>query len=416
MFGYEPAHKKARRLREERRKAPPSIPFARERPVHAQLGSPRVSEPAKPAKPAAPPTIASEDTFWGEAVMLDGVRPASAQEDAIPDVTVSPEVIGDSVLASPPPMLSEHAPGDGSWIVEDGSWEHAQPYTACDGCAQGSHCQGADCGGCMGCQGLLNWVEVFGGVHGATGPVNLGETASFGFQEGYNIGVPFTLLGARDLSAQMGMRVVHSNISAARSTPRERTQVFLTTGLFRRVDQGYQWGVAVDYLHDEWYFEPDLLQLRGELSYLWNPAGEIGFWFTTSTQRSSTRVRLSPPGEAAIDEFRTYEATDLYAFYFRRRFGPALASTARFYTGFTGVNDGLLGADFEMPFNPGWALQAGATYLIPAQDQDSGAFAEESWNVFVGAVWRPRGFAQGDYHRPLFRVAGNGSFLVDRTQ
>ncbi len=186
--------------------------------------------------------------------------------------------------------------------------------------------------------------------------------------------------------------------------------------MFRRVDRGYQYGLVLDYLHDDWYADPDLVQLRGEFAYLWNPAGEVGCWFNASTQRSSVQADLGTPNVTPTDGFRTYESTDVFAFYLRRRFGPALTSTARFFTGFTGENDGILGADFEMPFNPGWALQAGAVYLIPAQGVENEGYAQESWNVFVGAVWRPRGFAQGDYHRPLFRVADNGAFFVDRTR
>ena len=47
-----------------------------------------------------------------------------------------------------------------------------------------------------------------------------------------------------------------------------------------------------DYLHDEWDYSADLLQLRGELSWLWAGASscgtnEIGFWFTAGVNDAS---------------------------------------------------------------------------------------------------------------------------------
>ncbi len=209
MFGYEAPHQRAQRLRAEAASAsrPPQVPFAREQPQRASAPAPitRLKTPSKP-RPAA-----MEMSFWGEAVPLDSVQTASAQLDDEFEALGEPGV-QDSILVNPPYLSPgevivddmPHASGvmDHGVMMDDGvMMDHGGWSATCDSCAAGSHCQGAQCGGCASCAGVLNWFEVFGGSQGFTGPMNIGETASFGFHEGFNVGVPFTLLGARDLSA-----------------------------------------------------------------------------------------------------------------------------------------------------------------------------------------------------------------------
>jgi hypothetical protein len=66
-----------------------------------------------------------------------------------------------------------------------------------------------------------------------------------------------------------------------------------------------------------------------------------------------------------------------------------------------------------------WALETNFAYLIPNEGSgvsfDADHF-QESWNVGINLVWYPgRLWGKGDrYYRPLFRVADNGSFMMDR--
>ena len=117
----------------------------------------------------------------------------------------------------------------------------------------------------------------FGGVQGFTGPANRGGSGSFGFHEGFNWGLP---LGG--LAWQWGANWTQNNFDGSIFTADQRNQILLTAGLFRRVDWGLQGGVVVDYLHDDWYTTANLLQLRGELSWVYPYAHELGFWFATS--------------------------------------------------------------------------------------------------------------------------------------
>jgi hypothetical protein len=220
------------------------------------------------------------------------------------------------------------------------------------------------------------------------------------------------------LSLQVGARFTQSNLSGAEFTPDNRNQTFVTGGLFRRVDCGLQGGIAMDYLSEDWYLDTDLSQLRGEISWVFPCSHELGFWFTQSSdnQTATSRIFITPAVAANVTE--TWEATDLYAFFYRHHFAQWPGATARAFAGWSGESDGLIGADTHIPLGGDWALQAGFTYLVPEEDKGPvGAGNEqESWNVAISLVWYPcsgRAMAKS-YNAPLLNVADNGSFMVDR--
>ncbi len=284
------------------------------------------------------------------------------------------------------------------------------------GAVVGSSCCGG--GGCFQCMSIpcpticFDNFEVFAGVQGFTGPVNRGETGSFGFHEGFNWGAPVPCFGA--LGAQIGLQATQSNLSGAESTDETRHQLFLTGGLFRRVDWGLQGGVVFDYLRDDWYANTSLGQLRGELSWVFPCLHEIGFWFAASTGDDTQLSRFSN-GTTATE---TFQSTDLYAFFYRHHFDAIEGAQARLFAGWTGDSDGLIGANLHLPLSCDWALEGGFAYLIPEQATGTigRGHAEESWNVAMSLVWYPgsRSAIGNDYYRPLFNVANNGSFMVGR--
>lgn len=275
---------------------------------------------------------------------------------------------------------------------------------AAGGCATGSCALGAagGCGQCWACGLGGCWLDVFGGVQGFTGPINRGSSGSFGFHEGVNFGRP--LCGG--LAGQVGVRITHSNLSGSALVNDTRNQVFVTAGLFHRSYEGLQCGVAFDYLSDDWYAHLDLTQLRGEMSYSFCGRGDLGFAFrqSLSTDTIQRGVRME-----------TYESTDVYSVFYRRRLQPCQLAEGRIYAGLTGVGDGLIGADIVLPITPSVSLDSGFTYLIPEEPADNGGTLNESWNVYVSLVFRPGCGSSLGCYRPLMRVADNGSFLVDRT-
>src|SRR5262249_4616006 len=136
----------------------------------------------------------------------------------------------------------------------------------------------------------LDNLEFFAGVQGFTGPANRGGSGSFGFHEGFNWGTPVCGF----LAWQWGVNWTQNNFDGNFLTNDQRNQIFLTAGMFRRVDWGLQGGLVVDYFHDEWDYSADLLQLRGELSCLYCGCNEVGFWFTAGVN-DSTNLQIRRP-------------------------------------------------------------------------------------------------------------------------
>jgi hypothetical protein len=282
-----------------------------------------------------------------------------------------------------------------------------------------------DCGGCGSCNGCLipcptlafDNFEFFAGANGFTNASNLGSTGSFGFYYGLNWAVPVPCIPNQAIGMQLGARGTSTNLSGASFTDASRDQVFITGGLFRRVDWGFQGGVVVDYLHEDWFYEASSVQIRGELSWVYPQCHELGFWFTASTKQTTVEnididFDFDDIDLAAV----TVEPVDLFAFFYRRRFEHMCGGYGRFYAGFTGQSDGLIGADLKVPLIDNWAVESGFTYLIPKDGDQRIAHREEAWNVFVGLVWYPglRKATGNDYFRPLFNVADNGTFMLDR--
>lgn len=283
-----------------------------------------------------------------------------------------------------------------------------------------------DCGSCVGLPGpdyicfpicIPRFKDFcfWGGVHGFRGPrdfyapgsavAGTRSDSNFGFQEGVNISgrAPFIGLLFPQLSYQLGYQAVQSRLSGTVDTSEDRSQQFVTAGLFRQVGTGLQFGAVWDMLRDDLYMEEDLHQIRYEVS-LKSPQGrEVGLWAANST---NTKEILGIP----------YSAVDQYNFFYRWDFGQN--SNGRFWGGFTGDGEGIFGAEFNTPINNRWSIQSGFNYLIPQEDPGLAGVSQESWNVGINLIWHlgrtARTGCRSPY-RPMFSVADNGWMFVDRT-
>ena len=266
------------------------------------------------------------------------------------------------------------------------------------------------------CEADLRSWQLLGGVQGFTGPANRGGQGSFGLYEGLNYGAPLPLGIPTEIGWQAGLRLTQSNLSGSTFTLESRHQLFATLGLFHRVDRGLQWALAADWLHEDWYFEADLMQVRGEASWKVECEREFGIAFAMGSRATTAVPEFHPTTVAFPTE--PWQATDWYVGFYRMRFGSCEANTVRAFAGFTGQSDGLLGADSIMQINERWAVQSGFTFLIPAESSGWGANAghvQESWNVAIGLVWTPGcSTVERSYYTPLLNVADNGAFFVDR--
>ena len=378
-----------------------------------------------------------------------GVRPAKyAVRPAAHTSTRSPYV-AQHLRTRPSPVVGRmHMPHvshaqpeeiqSGPGVVIEGSETLGEPYI--ESAYAGNHfasdcaCGGIGCNLCGGIRGMrahgpigcdpcqpffclpqpnFNNLEVFAGTHGFTGPANRGSTGSFGFHEGLNWGTPLVC----GLAFQAGVQVSHSNFSGSVLTPEDRTQTFTTLGGFRRVDWGLQGGLVVDYLSDDWDYNTDLVQLRGELGWRFECNHEVGFWFAAGTDRSGDEAAVGEPDDDTITvdmQNVSFQATDLFAFFYRRQF--ACGGEGRVFGGFSGESHGVFGSDFRLPINACVALESDFIYLSARERDDGRDFLDESWNVSISLVWTPyssRGCQPcgPNYCRPLFDVANNGSFI-----
>jgi hypothetical protein len=363
------------------------------------------------------------DTFDNSYNNSYGYRPRStrlamADQGAAPRSSGSP--MGESVMRggeevphgmTVPMQPGEMPPPDGQFIDGEGPMQGG-----CDSCG------GGGCGGCGSCccrpicclfccEWWDQWAQdmsIFAGTQAFKGPVDQGFNGDFGFHEGINWGSP--LWDAMGLGAQIGAAVDQSDLSRTNATDQHRNQYFFTAGLFHRPECGCGWqgGLVWDYLSDQFVDDFTLSQLRGDLSYVFN-CHEIGFWFTagvsdkklfSSTDTTETTIRYKP--------------IDLYAFYYGHRF--CNGGEGRIWGGFTGGTGGLVGADFSVPVSDKLSLESGFNYAIPHR-VDGSDVPPESWSLTINLVWHPFSCAHASYcspYRPLFNVADNGSFMVDR--
>ena len=309
------------------------------------------------------------------------------------------------------------------------------------GCGDGGPCESCDgfggcdsCGGCDSAGGVgsvpvylpflkVDWrrFDFFAGVNGFVGPMNFADvgnaeldgSGSFGFYEGFNEGRSLRSLLNWDMAAQLGVRFTQSNLSEASFANESRNQVFVTGGLFRRVDYGLQYGTVLDYLNDDWWFQSDLLQSRSELS--WKTRGPHVFGLTYMTGLNDDDSQTATTGDGGVEVLSTVgtEPVDQYRFFYRR----LLAHSGQWeaFAGFTDDEDGLLGAALDLPMRRRLVFSSSVAYLIPNEGPARRGFENESWNLSMGLIYRPGGpRGCGRYCRPLFNVADNGTFFVRR--
>ena len=363
----------------------------------------------------------------------------------VPEHTRTAQLVESPMIDSYSPVV-ESAPmgyascGDGSCggevyqsdIIVDGGCSSCGDCGCCGDCS----CCFRDCGACCGRGGcppgpcLLSGLgaafrnaEFFAGAAAFGGPAleepapnygQLWQTGSYGFYQGINLGVPLCHLTGGWLSGQIGFRAVQSNFHGNEFNVSDRNQIFFTTGLYRRVDYGMQYGLVVDVLRDDWFTDQDSVQIRGDIGWVYPCGPTIGFRFATNAEDDVE------PGEIYNDYYwdvRTI-TLDHYRFYYRceRQCG----GYAEAFAGWSNYNQGVLGLHFDLPLRERLAAQAGFTYYLNgnrAEDYTSwyGGNPTEAYNVFVGLVFRPRGLCHyRSYDRPLFNVADNGSMVLKR--
>ncbi len=263
------------------------------------------------------------------------------------------------------------------------------------------------------------WIEglsLHAGVHGFKGPIDLGRNGNFGFHEGLNYGAPIG--GPWGIGYQVGAQFTQSDFAGNQVltqfdpgaiTEQDRNQLFLTAGIFRRPDCGrWQWAVVVDWLHEDFYEDGDLLQLRHEISFFLDDCREIGYMGMYGLKDTEMTM---PGGE--IPTVLDLSILDRFAFFYRRQFEEG--GEGRIWAGWSGYGDGLIGADAVVPLGQSWALETNFAYLAPKTGSGLDGQIDESWSLNIGLVWYPRRpvpFALSDPYRPVLGVGDNTSVML----
>lgn len=271
---------------------------------------------------------------------------------------------------------------------------------------------------------VIHNAEFFGGATAFRSPLfptpggaagELSDDSSHGFFGGFNLGFPLNAVTGGLLSGQVGIRSVQTNFNGNEFSAENRDQLFITAGFFRRVDYGFQAGVVADILHEEWFSENDLVQIRGEAGWVFGGGRSFGFRFATNTQDDITSGTFG--GNTFTDLVTSTD--DNYRFFIRGE-RPS-SGYGEIFVGWSDLDQTVVGLDFDVAVTERVGVQAGFTYYLtdeglPAGTTNlAGGNSDESFNVFVGLVLRPRGRSYYDsYDRPLFSVADNGSFLITR--
>lgn len=301
----------------------------------------------------------------------------------------------------------------------------------------GQQCRGGDCCGRGGCPDGPCWLgnlgkafqtgEYFGGAVGFQNPLfttpgqeepadenNLASDSSFGAYGGFNLGIPLCRLSCGVLSGQFGIRSVNTNFNGNEFSSEDRRQIFVTTGVYRRVDYGLQFGVVADILHEEWFTESDLVQIRADIGWVYPAGHTFGFRYATGVQDDETQGAFD--GENFINFFQTTE--DNYRFYYRHV--APWGGWGEAFVGWAEASQTIIGVDVDLPVTDRISFQSGFTAflnddVVAANSNFQGGNLNESWNLFAGVSFKPQGRGwYKSYDRPLFSVADNGTFLTRR--
>ena len=258
------------------------------------------------------------------------------------------------------------------------------------------------------------------GITSFTNATDLGINGNFGTNEYLNWSMPFW--NAFGVGWQIGWRGTQTNFQPASIevgtttlSKNARDQQFVTTGFFTRAfeGRGLQGGAVYDYLHDSWFDNTDVSQLRYELSYVWG-YHELGFWGASNIgDQTSFFGPASRVGGVA-------STLDMYTGFYRLQFGDA--NEWKLWGGATGDGEGIVGTLVRAPMHRSLALEGTFTYIIPGRNQvinfdgvgQATTFSPSAWNLAVNVVWYPAGRSRrglASPYRPLFEVADNGSMI-----
>lgn len=299
----------------------------------------------------------------------------------------------------------------------------------CDGCC-------SDCGACCPlpavseCCPLLNLIG-FAGLDAFRGLPDGTRLGNFGIVNGVNGGAPLPLLSRYGIGGQLGVSYGIYDFQGrdfADERSRAQEQVFITSGLFRRADEGMplNLGVVYDALINDNYgsfsSEPYLGQWRGLIGFCVSARNELGWWGAFADRRDTQNI----PGGAGT--FRTVTQNN---FFWHHNFlngadswlwvgiperhrlnlqtNPALPGGSLY--------EWNLGGLINVPLTYRTGIYGNFAYFCPSAPAGDAAI-EEAWQLGVGLTFTPFASSRnssvaGRRWSPLMPIANNGTMAVD---
>lgn len=265
--------------------------------------------------------------------------------------------------------------------------------------------------------GLLDNLTFFIGSSGFKSELDAGHGGSFGISEGFNWSGPATPQCL--VSAQVGFRAIQADVRGNENYPQKnsRNQYFVTAGFFKR-DLCYpiQGGAVFDWYEDNFYGKVQVKQVRCEISVRTFSNIEYGFLggFGIDTDSNAyINVRENLYHGNPVNLSYSVYSDNYYLLFGRKHLANGGLVEGR--AGATDRGDFILSGMAEFPINDHLSLNGGFRTMIPSESRHNGGWRKESWDVSVGMVFYFRGGActkPCNPCRPMFDVAGNGSFMT----
>jgi hypothetical protein len=260
--------------------------------------------------------------------------------------------------------------------------------------------------------GWLDNVDAFLGLDGSKQPQDFGINAQFGGRASANVGIP--IWGS--LGIQIGTAIdatadavqVMSRIEGSTG----RTQSFTTVGLFQRTESGFMWGVAYDFLYENYYDSFTLGQWRLNLGYQLTERSTVGVWGTIPGSTANGEFLGIPVQLQAISQTNFYWRYEWTSGVYTTMWGgiayehsqanAVLGDQATLYNNF------VFGAELLIPLTERLAIFGQGNFITPP---DSGTV-----DSYLGFVYYPGGGSRHAYRsafKPVQTVAAPTNFGVN---
>ncbi|QEG23418.1 DUF6666 family protein [Mariniblastus fucicola] len=256
------------------------------------------------------------------------------------------------------------------------------------------------------------------GIDGSKQPQDFGANANFG--TALRIAWSAPLSESHGIGYQIGSRVTFSanavQVFELLGESKDRFQNFTTVGVFRRSDQGFNFGVAYDWLSQESFDQFNLSQWRAKASFDITPSVEIGTTLHIANRSdrgffNAEEVQLDPVEQLNIFVRQHWDTGTVTAFWL------GVADRHSEENAVTGTlppkdNQLLFGAELFAPLNSWMAIYGQTNLVMPA---DTGAV-----DAFLGLEFSARGIrrahSRSNRFRPMFAVASSPTFTTDLTR